>query len=490
MRVSIICKELSRHGIVSTSVIMQARYFISRGDIVRIFTEQCVGKSDADISQITQVLSLIDLLRGEPHYALSDLLIYHYDEQYQLAQSIRGVEHGVTLFHYHSVQSVPLGGITSGAERGRRDYEGLALIHYSDYGIVDSPFDKNFLTQQFQYDADHLFTLPIPAIGPQGPRRDKLTPLAETLGLDNQKVLLYAGDLTPLAQPDMLIDTLMEVRNAVSNIKLILVSNHAYSVVDPQTIVNLRSLISRQGLSNDVLIIDSPEQLLDYYQLADIYITLHRNDGNAAALVLAMACGIPCVAIDAGAYSWALGDQQFTTVNKPSELAHQVQLLLQDEKRRSEITNRYWEQAQPFMKDKFAANMEAIISKVVFYTLPSSMLQIPATTQISSSANTDVRVSMREIAALQAIQKSIDAHADIALRGYVVRSRIPVIGRLVAWLRRNSTSHLREPYLDVMIERQVVFNQQTAAWMKQMTSILAMLAPQQESNQSADTADK
>jgi hypothetical protein len=53
--------------------------------------------------------------------------------------------------------------------------------------------------------------------------------------------------------------------------------------------------------------------------------------------------------------------------------------------------------------------------------------------------------------------------ADVALRGYVVRSRLP----LVAWLRRNLTSHLREPYLDPIIERQVAFNQDVLTWMEQ-----------------------
>jgi hypothetical protein len=44
------------------------------------------------------------------------------------------------------------------------------------------------------------------------------------------------------------------------------------------------------------------------------------------------------------------------------------------------------------------------------------------------------------------------------IRGYVVHSRVPLVGRIIAWLRRNMTTHLREPYMDPMFERQVAFN--------------------------------
>jgi len=55
-------------------------------------------------------------------------------------------------------------------------------------------------------------------------------------------------------------------------------------------------------------------------------------------------------------------------------------------------------------------------------------------------------------------QSRLLAQADVMLRGYTVRSQAPLVGRLIAWIRRNLTSHLREPYLDPMIERQVAFN--------------------------------
>lgn len=68
---------------------------------------------------------------------------------------------------------------------------------------------------------------------------------------------------------------------------------------------------------------------------------------------------------------------------------------------------------------------------------------------------------------LYVVSRIVRDRADVAMRDYVVHSRLPVMGPLVAWLRRNLTSHLREPYLDPIVERQVAFNQEVAAWMEQ-----------------------
>lgn len=52
--------------------------------------------------------------------------------------------------------------------------------------------------------------------------------------------------------------------------------------------------------------------------------------------------------------------------------------------------------------------------------------------------------------------------AEVVDREYKIRSRIPIIGPLIVWLRRNLTTHLREAYFDPMMERQVAFNRRAA----------------------------
>jgi hypothetical protein len=63
---------------------------------------------------------------------------------------------------------------------------------------------------------------------------------------------------------------------------------------------------------------------------------------------------------------------------------------------------------------------------------------------------------------LRADLEALLASAATMPRDYVVRSRLPVVGPLLAWLRRNLTSHLREPYIDPTFQRQELFNRQVA----------------------------
>ena len=54
--------------------------------------------------------------------------------------------------------------------------------------------------------------------------------------------------------------------------------------------------------------------------------------------------------------------------------------------------------------------------------------------------------------------RQVETSADVMLHGYTVHSHLPLIGPLIAWIRRNMTSHLREPYLDKMLDNQERFN--------------------------------
>ncbi|HYN88798.1 MAG TPA: hypothetical protein VER55_09720, partial [Ardenticatenaceae bacterium] len=43
-----------------------------------------------------------------------------------------------------------------------------------------------------------------------------------------------------------------------------------------------------------------------------------------------------------------------------------------------------------------------------------------------------------------------------------------LLGRLIAWVRRTLTSHLREPYVDPMFERQAAFNRHLALTLREL----------------------
>lgn len=53
--------------------------------------------------------------------------------------------------------------------------------------------------------------------------------------------------------------------------------------------------------------------------------------------------------------------------------------------------------------------------------------------------------------------EKLASHANI-LFPYQIKSKKPLFGPLIAWARRNLTSHLKEPYIDQMAGRQTAFN--------------------------------
>jgi hypothetical protein len=55
-------------------------------------------------------------------------------------------------------------------------------------------------------------------------------------------------------------------------------------------------------------------------------------------------------------------------------------------------------------------------------------------------------------------QEALHHVARVARPDYQVRSRAPIVGPLIAWVRRQLTAHLKEPYLDPVIASQERFN--------------------------------
>jgi hypothetical protein len=52
---------------------------------------------------------------------------------------------------------------------------------------------------------------------------------------------------------------------------------------------------------------------------------------------------------------------------------------------------------------------------------------------------------------------------------------VPVLGPLIEWIRRNSTTHVKEAYLDRVIERQVLYNRLLAGEILQLRTEIARL---------------
>lgn len=80
-----------------------------------------------------------------------------------------------------------------------------------------------------------------------------------------------------------------------------------------------------------------------------------------------------------------------------------------------------------------------------------------------------------QIAALTARLNVAERQTDVMLRDYQVHSKAPLVGPLITWVRRNLTSHIREPYLDPTLECQVALNRDLVKALQEILPLLADL---------------
>lgn len=105
---------------------------------------------------------------------------------------------------------------------------------------------------------------------------------------------------------------------------------------------------------------------------------------------------------------------------------------------------------------------------------PASVEKVGESMTESSPAPDPSRMApSQRIFTLSARLKAAERQADVMLRDYRVRSKVPLLGPLVAWIRRNLTAHLREPYLDPTLERQVALNRELITILHEMLRLQA-----------------
>jgi glycosyltransferase involved in cell wall biosynthesis len=490
MKVSLVNLNLVAEDAIGACIMNQARLLRDRGDDVRVYTSCPPERVPADIEALTRVVERVDLEEGRwEHFRLSDLYIYHYPGRYGLMESIRSRDRGTVILYFHNVTPPELWGTDIGRDELQRDVNGSALVHHADLCITPSPFNKEVLVDRFGYAADRVYVLPLAvSLGHFNPG-DKPRELVERLGLEGQHVLLFVGRMAGNKRIDLLIEALAQVKRHVPDTKLLMVGDNQSNPAFRPIVASARRLADELGVAQDVTWTGRVDSLPPYLRLADLYVTASLHEGFGLPLIEAMACGTPVIASRAGAMPWVLGDAGVLFEPGDAEgLAEQVVTVLRDDSLRRTLIERGIARSQEFSLGDYEAGLTEIVDAAVTYTMPDIRAE-PA-------AGWGRRPDMREEPqaqqafrrdwdagdddALGLILEDLEGQSDIAMRGYVVRSKVPVLGPFITWVRRNLTSHLREPYLDPMIERQVAFNHRVTGWIRQAVKALSASAHRQE----------
>lgn len=477
MKVSLINLNLMAADAVGACIIEMARFLRERGDAIRIYVEHPPEGVPDDVAPLVTPLSLGQLIANQPHFDTSDLVIYHYPAYYGLLESVRGVERGAVLFDYHGVTPPDLWGSEVDREMLVRGQEGVRLVHYADLAAVHSPFTRSELASGSSYPADNIRLLPlwVPLDqfqpGPRDPalvQRYGLARPAASPGGDGQSVLLFVGRMAGNKRVDVLVRALAALRTQFPETKLLLVGDCDSSPAYREVSERARALAAELGLTEHVVFTGRVADLPAHYRLADVFVTASLHEGFGVPVVEAMASGVPVVASASAALPWTLGEGGLTF---PPEdhvaLADQVARLLGDAASRAEQIERGLARARQFSLTEYRANLARLVEETLARAASSPQRRGLLSRLPAEGGRRDTVLGVSETLIPAQKWDTLQASADVAMRGYEVRSDKPLVGPLIAWVRRNMTSHLREPYLDPIIERQVRFNQALVAHLRQ-----------------------
>ena len=239
-----------------------------------------------------------------------------------------------------------------------------------------------------------------------------------------------------------------------------------------------RSRAAELGVVEHVIWTGRVDDLEAYYRLADVYVTASLHEGFGVPLIEAMACGVPVVASRAGAMPWVVGEAgRLCQPGAVDELAEAVLALLGDADLRRTLRARGLERARLFGRESYEQGLTEILDEAIADRLPDERTEsATGAGYVRSQAG---RPASGHQTILDLLVREIRAQSDVALRDYEVRSGVPLLGPLIVWVRRNLTSHLGEPYLDPIIERQVLLNLRVAEWIRHAAQAWAEAEGQQ-----------
>ncbi len=467
MKVSLLNLNLVARDAVGRDLIDKARFFRDRGDQVRIYVQHVENDVPAEVRDLCVVCSLAQLTgRGSElaapreHFCSSDLYVYDYPIWYELVESIRGVDRGVVIVDYHGVTPLDLWGSDEARDILQRSVDELPeLLRYADYAIGHSEFTRQELVERYGFAADKTFAFPyaIPlesfAPGPKDPA------LVCRYGLEGKRALLYVGRMAGNKRIDLLVQALPLIQREFPETVLLLVGDNTSTAFAP-VIAGIKQQIHELGLSRDVIFTGRVDNLPDHYRLADIYVTSSLHEGFCVPLIEAMASGVPVVGSACTAIPGTLGEAGLTfEPENVRDLADKVIGLLRDPEARERLRQLGLQRATGFSLPDFRQRWQEVLQVVMAHQPELALAQPVAFVQpIANDAAESAPGSAPLLPELDDHFRELETMGDISMHDYVVRSDKPLIGPLLAWVRRNLTSHLKEPYVDPIIDRQVHVN--------------------------------
>lgn len=437
IRVNILTDSIIAGDAVGRHSVDLARALIAGGNQVCIYYENLFSRQEKDIQNIsTRVLKT----NSAPE---ADVTILQYAGWFPFAEQFKTAK-GAKIFWYHGVTPPDLWGTQLNQDLLIRSRYGAKLIHASDMAVADSPYGGEELARLTDFPRQRIQTIPIST--DQSLFRDKpselqLTSLRHHLHIENRDVLLYVGRLAGNKRVDLLVSALQLLRDRFPALVLLIVGDTRSNQVYSEYASRVRQFAQSLGLSDRVILSGKVPSVSEYYHLASVFALASEHEGFGVPLVEAMAAGVPVVASRSTAIPWVLGYDEnndlgaglLFTAGAAEELAECISSVLSDKMLAETLRQKGRTRSLFFTPDRFR----------------ESTLKLLHDALETHEAGHDYPNEPDDY---------LSDLADVALREYRIRSQIPMFGKLIEWIRFNMTVHVKEAYLDRIVERQVMFN--------------------------------
>lgn len=430
-----------------------ARVLRARGADVRIFHNYPCATLPEDIRPLATQADYATYPPG------ADLTILQYPIWYPLAERFRAAP-GAAIFWYHGVTPPALWGHPPSLDMLETSQVRTELAWHAHLAVSASPFTAAELHSHSGYPRERIrvvpLTLDIDALATP-PDAAELGALRHKWQLSGRRVVLYIGRLAGNKRIDLLVQAIAQLKR--TDVRLLIVGDTDLTDAMRALHGELKHLAQSLGVADRVTFTGPVPNIAPYLHLADLLALPSQHEGFGVPIAEAMAAGTPAIAAAGGALPWVLGAENaaaepaglLVPPGDADALAAQIGRLLDDPTLAATLVERGRTRVQAFSRAHFDANVNQVIDEALALAAHGPP---PAAT---------------------AQRPPLAAHADIVVRDYAVRSHLPLVGRVIEWVRRNSTAHLKEPYLDRSLERQVNYNRRLAAELAQMQHEIARL---------------
>lgn len=273
-------------------------------------------------------------------------LIYHHSIGSPVAERLMALPLRLVMI-YHNITPVEFlvsvdAALAQQMEDGRRQL--LALRAHTELALADSPYNERDL-HAAGFERTGVLPIALHEKNYQFPPNNELIVRYKGSG----PRLLFVGRLVPNKKQDDLIRLLYYYKRIEPDARLLLVGDPWV----PSYARFLGGLAVRLGLGDAVYMIGhvSQQDLVTYYKLADVYVSMSEHEGFGKPLVESMYLGLPVLAYAATAVPDTLGEAGVLFHKKDyAVIAEMAHLLVREKELRTRIIARQREQAQHFLE--------------------------------------------------------------------------------------------------------------------------------------------